>query len=489
MPNKKHLLTKSAFVNAIDCERFFWIYQNERELLQEPDEAQQALFDQGHDVGDKAKMLYPDGIEIDWNDGHEAGIAQTAEVIGKRQPLFEAGFQHGKTHARADILNPASNGRWDLIEVKSSTEVKEEHLDDVAFQKHVYNAAGIHIRRCFVMHVDKTYVRKGELDIKGLFKRTEVTDDIKPLAVDIPERIKRLLSVMSKAKAPDANLGPYCAKCPLYDECWSFLPDRHVFQLNRAGQKAYDLMDRDILAIRDIPEDYPLTSRQTIQIACEKSGKPHIESQQIRAFLSRLKYPLHFLDFETFMAAIPQYDELSPYEQVPFQYSLHVVPSPGRRAEHYSYLSDGKADPRPEVLSTLKKRLGRNGSIVAYNAGFEIRVLRSSANHFPKYAAWCESLIPRFADLLLPFREFHYYHPDQEGSASLKAVLPAMTGKGYNQLEISDGETAGLRFREMAFGNVAESRKKAIHRALEAYCHLDTEGMIEIIKELQRLCR
>ncbi len=487
MPYKKHLLTKSAFINALNCERFFWVYQNERERLQEPDEAQQALFDQGHKVGDMAKMLYPDGIEIDWDAGHEAGIAQTAGVLGQRRPVFEAGFQHRLTHARADILAPSSNGRWDLIEVKSSTGVKEEHLDDVAFQKHVYNAAGIRIGRCFVMHVDKGYVRRGEPDPKALFARTDVTTEIKPLAGDMPARIKRLLSIMSKAKAPAPNLGTHCAKCPLYDECWFFLPERHVFQLNRARQKAYQLMEEDILAIRDIPDDYPLTARQSIQVACEKAGKPHVQPRQIQAFLGLLKYPLHFLDFETFMAAIPPYDESRPYEQVPFQYSLHVIPAPGRRATHYSYLSDGKADPRPEVLSTLKKRLGRTGSIVAYNAAFEMRVLRSCAGHFDKYAAWCESLMPRFADLMAPFRDFHYYHPDQEGSASLKAVLPAMTGKSYDNLAISDGATAGLRFCEMAFGGAAEPGKKQIRRALEAYCRQDTQGMIDILKKLRNL--
>lgn len=481
---QKQLLSKSAFIQGLNCERFLWVYQNERERLPEPDESIQALFDQGHEIGNLAKSLYPGGIEIDWSSGHDAGIAQTARIVGERKPIFEAGFQYDRTHARADILNPSAGGKWDLIEVKSSTQVKDDHLYDVAFQKHVYEGAGIRIGRCFVMLVDKTYVKRGELNAEELLKRTDVTADIKPLAADLPDQIKRQLSVMSEASAPSVGIGPQCDGCPLHEECWAFLPERHVFLLHRANETAQDLMARKILDIKDIPEDYPLSAKQSIQVICEKTGQPHVEPNRIQAFLGQLKYPLYLLDFETFMAAIPPYDELSPYEQVPFQYSLHVVAAPGRRAEHYAYLSDGKSDPRPEVLAALRKQLGRSGSIVAYNAAFETRVLKACANRFPKYGSWLESILPRFVDLYAPFREFHYYHPIQDGSASLKAVLPAMTGRGYEGLEISEGGAASLRFREMALGNVTEARKKAIRKALETYCSQDTEAMIEILNVL-----
>jgi hypothetical protein len=331
-------------------------------------------------------------------------------------------------------------------------------------------------------------VRHGCVEAGQLLKLTDVTNDIKPLASEVPVEAKRQLSIMSKSKAPKADLGPQCDNCVFNNDCWSFLPERHVFSLYYGKQKAYDLMDQDILAIKDIPEDYPLSPKQRIQFNCEKTREPHIEPPKIQAFLNKLAYPLYFLDFETFMMAIPPYDELSPYEQVPFQFSLHVIQSPGRNAEHYSYISDGSTDPRTAILSMLKKQLGRKGSIIAYNARFEIRVLKSTANHFPKYGAWLESILPRFVDLYKPFREFHCYHPDQSGSTSLKEVLPALTGRSYEGLEIADGNTASLRFREMAFGNPEESRKKRIRKALETYCHQDTEGMIDIVNALKRLC-
>lgn len=489
MTTKKHLLSKSAYMHGLVCDRFFWIYQNDRGKLPATDEQTQAIFDQGHQIGDLAKLLYPGGVEIDWGPGHESGIARTAGLLPERKPIFEAGFQYGQLHARADVLNPSKGGKWDLIEVKSSSKVKEEHLRDVAFQRHLYEKAGVRIHRCFLMHLDMSYVRRGKVNERKLFNCEDVTAEIEPLKTEIPAEVKRQISVMAKAKAPAPIMSPECqAGCPLYDECWAFLPEHSVFSLYSPGQKAYDLMEQNILAIEDIPGNYPLTPRQSIQVACAKSGKSHVQPGAIAAFLKTLRYPLYFLDFETFMMGVPPYEELSPYEPVPFQYSLHVVKSRGSRPEHYAYLSDGDMDPRPEILDSLKKRLGKTGSVVAYNATFEKRILNLCARHFSGFQPWVESVMPRFADLLVPFREFHYYHPGQNGSASLKAVLPALTNRSYEGLEIADGEAASLRFRDMAFGNLPTAEKGRIRKALETYCHQDTEGMIDILKALEKLC-
>ncbi len=382
MPEKKRLLTKSAYRAGLVCDKLLWMYQNARDEMPEPDEGTQALFDQGHLVGKLATSLFADGIEIDWGAGHEAGIAKTRAALPDRKPIFEAGFQYGRTHARADILKPSAGRRWDLIEVKSSGDVKEDHAHDVAFQKHVYSGAGVRIGRCFAMHIDKTYVRKGELDVEKLFRRTDVSGEVRALLPEVPTEAKRMLAVMGKEKCPEVTVGPQCAECDLHDECWSFLPERSVFTLYQGGAKSFELMSQGILKNDEIPEDFALTEKQSIQVACERTGEPHIEAGRIAAFLGRLKYPLYFLDFETFMTAIPPYDLMSPYEQVPFQYSLQIADSPGRRGRSVSYLSDGGSDSRPEILARLKAQLGGRGSIVAYNASFEQRILESCVGHF-----------------------------------------------------------------------------------------------------------
>ena len=489
MTQKTHLLTKTGYLYGLQCDKLFWMYQNKRELLPVPDAATQAIFDQGHLVGDWAKTLYPGGREIDWSAGHEAGIAQTRAALPGRKALFEAGFQHGKMHARADILKPAAGGRWDLIEVKSSSRVKDDHIPDVAFQKHVYEGAGIRVRRCYVMHIDTSYVRAGEIDADRLFQVEEVTQEVKAIADEVKAEARRMLSVMAERRCPEVEVGPHCAGCALYSDCWSFMPERHVFHLIRAGDKSYELMGQGILAIRDIPDSYPLTPKQSIQVACEKTGRRHVDPKGIRAFLDGLQYPLYFLDFETFAAAVPPYDLLSPYENVPFEYSLHVVESPGGRARHHSFLSDGSTDPRPEMLSRLRAQLGKKGSIIAYNAAIEKGVLASCAGYFPKFAAWFDSIRSRIVDLYVPFRDFRFYHPDQNGRTSLKDVLPVLAGRSYEGLAIADGITASLRFSDLAFGNLAEAEKQQIRKDLEAYCHQDTEGMVCIVRALHRQCR
>jgi hypothetical protein len=245
-----------------------------------------------------------------------------------------------------------------------------------------------------------------------------------------------------------------------------------------------DLFEGGIMSLTDILDDFALTENQRIQVECEKSGQPHIDKEAIAGFLNGLLYPLYFLDFETFNTAIPAYDLVRPYQQVPFQYSLCVLRSPGTEFEGLGFLADGIKDPRPEILSRLKSELGKKGSIVAYNASFEIRILTECADYYPEYFDWVQRLLPRFADLFVPFRSFHYYHPDQLGSASLKAVMPALAARGYDDLEIADGGTASLRFLDMAFGTVSEPERAVIRNQLEIYCAQDTSGMVDIINSL-----
>jgi hypothetical protein len=490
MAQKKLLLTKSAFLMGQQCDKLLWIYRNQRDQMPEVDEATQAIFDQGHIVGAHAKSLYSDGIEIDWSAGHDQGIAQTADALRLRKSLFEAGFVHGRLHARADILRPAANERWDLIEVKSSSKVKEEeHIPDVAFQKLVYEGAGISIRKCYLMHVNTSYVRNGDLEPEKLLCCEEVTGEVEAIADDVRTEAKRMVKVISAEKCPEVDIEPACKDCDMYSQCCSFLPARNVLSLTGRGATCMDLLDQGILRLKEIPDDFPLRGKQAIQVACEKCGKPHIRREKIEEFLAGLTYPLHFLDFETFTVAVPPYDRLSPYEKVPFQFSLHIVEKQGKRALHHSFLAEGNCDPRPELLAGLKKLIGSVGSIVAFNATFEKNVLQLCAHRFPEFSRWVQSLQPRFIDLMVPFRQFDYYHPDQLGSASLKAVLPALTNLRYDTLKIADGSTASLRFAEMAFGNLSPTEKQAIRSALETYCHQDTEGMVEIIKALQQLCR
>jgi hypothetical protein len=487
-------LSKSKYLNGLQCHKLLWFYYNAKDQIPGFDAQTQAIFDQGHLVGELAKKLYPGGIEVAKGEKDFGKIlALSQEAVRARRPLFEAAFRSGNAFARADILNPVGKNEWDIIEVKSSTEVKDVNLHDLALQRYAYEGAGLSISRCFVMHINNEYVRKGEVDPKKLFKKTDVTDDVRALMKTVGPNLETMTGVIRRKQCPEIPIGPHCSdpyECVLQEICWKFLPESNPLTLYYyKKEKAFDLIHDGHVDIRKLPRSVELSEKQQIQLDALRSGKPFIDKDGIREFLSQLKYPLYFLDFETFGTAIPLFDDVRPYEQIPFQFSLHIVESKNSNSKSESYLSDGSSDPRPEILKLLKNHLGTEGSIVAYNAPFEKDKLSKSVGVYKEYAKWYEGIEPRFVDLLAPFKSFCYYHPDQRGSASIKAVLPALTGKSYEGLEIAEGGTASLEFLRVTFGDVSEEERQRVRRDLEAYCSLDTEGMVRIVEELWKLAK
>ena len=194
-----------------------------------------------------------------------------------------------------------------------------------------------------------------------------------------------------------------------------------------------------------------------------------------------------FMDFETFATAVPIYDGTSPYQNIPFQFSLHVITKPGAMVEHYEFLAEGKDDPRPSFLAELKQDIGPKGSILVYYAAFEKSRLKELAGAFPEYQEWIDSINERIVDLNVPFRDFSYYHPQQMGSSSLKHVLPVLTNLSYRDMDIGEGNTASLKFMEAAFGNISDLERQKIRTDLLTYCGQDTGGMIDILRKLQEL--
>jgi len=196
-----------------------------------------------------------------------------------------------------------------------------------------------------------------------------------------------------------------------------------------------------------------------------------------------LEKPIYYLDFETYSTAVPLFEGCKPYQNIPFQFAL----SCDERKE--GFLASGKEDPRLQFLIELKKVLGTSGSIVVYNQGFEINRLKELGENFPAYKRWVDEVIKRVVDLLVPFREFAYYHAEQNGSASIKKVLPALTGKGYEEMEIAGGGDASVSFLEAEFGDVAEDERQKIRKDLEKYCALDAQGMKMIVERLKEMTK
>ncbi len=444
----------------------------------------------GRRVEELARRLYPDGIMIKKSHELSETDALSREALSRRLPLFEAGFLVDHAFARADILVPVGEDEWELIEVKSSTDTKAEHYYDVAFQKYVYQAAGLKISACSLMHINREYVKHGEPDINLLFVKKDLGEKVAEILPEVPGNIEAMAAMLERESPPLITPGRQCGEvrdCPLESECWSFLPaEGDVFTLHRGVKSAFDLFELGVLDLKAIPADFVLTDKQAIQLGTVKSGRPHVDSAALERFFSKLSYPLYFLDFETISPVIPIYDNSSPYEEIPFQFSLHVIEREGEEAKHDSFLADGETDPRPEVLRRLKELLGDKGTILAYYAQYEMKVLSRACRAFPEFAAHFSAVEKRFVDLLEVFSDFAFYHPGQEGRLSIKKVLPILTGKSYQGLRIEDGRTASVEYARVTFDPKIEPEERAeIRQALEVYCRLDTQAMIDILSALK----
>jgi len=275
------LLSKSKYLSGLQCPKLLWTQINEPESIPELDTVTQYIFDQGHLVGEYAKQLFPGGIDIPQDDFME-NIATTKELLAERKPLFEAGILSGKIYSRVDILNPVNEDKWDIIEVKSSTSVKDVHIDDVSFQKHCCEKAGLKIRTCKLGYINNQYVKNGEIDPKELFILEDISTQVEEISESIEERVLNLLEVISNKTYPEVTIGKHCLtpyECPLRAECWGFLPENSIFDLRGGKTKQISLYKQGIMSIKDIPNDIPLSRQQQIQRECVITGTTHVEKE------------------------------------------------------------------------------------------------------------------------------------------------------------------------------------------------------------------
>ena len=301
-----------------------------------------------------------------------------------------------------DILLPVKGGRFDLYEVKSSTGLKDEFLPDIAFQAHVARKAGLDIRKCHLITINSGYVRRGEIREMELFTVQDVTQEIAPHVAEVPANVLKAQKIIASKTCPNIRIGSHCADCPLKklpNLCWKNVhaEPTNIFDLYRLPSKrAFGWFHDGFLKSAELPDDYPLSDKQGIQIKAEKSKKPHLNQKAIREFCKRLQFPLFFLDFETFASPIPMLDQSRPYEAIPFQFSLHIIrKNLDEKPQHISWIWEGDVpeDPREEMLHCLMHLLERKGSIVAYNAPFEKGVLKQAVALYPDYADAFKSIM------------------------------------------------------------------------------------------------
>lgn len=498
MAEFKHKISKSRFVSGVQCQKklFFDLYRPD--LKQPVSDAQQELFDMGHTVGSLAQQAFPNGYDATPESYYDfsASIKNTKGWIDAGvKTIYEAAFFYDEVLAALDILHHHQGKRW-AIEVKSSTSVKEYHLTDASLQYWVMHNSGVAPHKFFLMHLNNEYVKQGALDPASLFHLEDITEQVLELQPWVEDNLA-LLKKLTKTKEPNVDIGPHCFdpfECEYRQHCWSHIPENSVFELGNSRGKSWNFYQDGILSLSDIPDDFPLTHRQLLQVNGAKHGTSYTDKNAITEFLKEWKYPLYFFDFETIFPALPVLDGTSPYQQVPFQYSLHVVRNEDAPIEHYEFLADPEQftssnlpDPRRSLLEQLKRTIGKRGNIVAYNASFEISRFREMAEAFPEYQDFIENLIGRFVDLLVVFRSGWHYTPAMGSSASIKSVLPAIAPElSYDALEIGNGGDAGAAFLSMIAGTYPGDYE-AGRKALLEYCKLDTYAMVVIWKALRAM--
>jgi CRISPR/Cas system-associated exonuclease Cas4 (RecB family) len=483
------MLSKSKYVAGLQCHLRLWQKCYNPDLASEISPVQQAIFDTGHRVGELATQVYPGGVLIQEDHlHHNEAVKSTLAAMEnpKIKAIYEAGFLYDDVRVRADILQRLKNGKWNLIEVKSSTSVKEVHYPDVALQYYVLKGAGLDIDRVFLMHLNNQHVYDGkELDVESLFSSSDLTEEALEYQEEVSEILAELKGMLANSDPPAMIPSRNCNRpygCDFYEYCTKDMPEHWVIQLSGIGQNKLDeLEDMGIHDIGHIPAEFPLSTIQNRIRACVVNTEEYI-SRELRGELEDVEYPTHFLDFETLGLAIPRYTGTRPYQGIPFQWSDHILHKNGK-LEHREYLCSEDKDPREELTVKLLDALGKKGSIYMYT-GFEKDVRKGLAKDLPKCSRQLLATLDRLVDLHKIIKN-NYYHPEFHGSFSLKSVLPAIIPEmGYENLGIQEGQEAGMEYMRMLDPSTPAGEKEKIRNDLFKYCGHDTLAMVKIREKL-----
>ena len=489
--NKDVRISKSKFVAGVQClKRLYW-QVHQPELAAEPEAAVEAIMEQGQDVGLLAHQLFPGGVEVSYDAGLDEAIRTTRELVAdtKVPAIFEGTFEHGGVLVRVDILHRRRDGRWRLIEVKSSTGLKDNYLDDAAIQSRVVSRSGLDLASVCLAHVNRDYVFDGVfIDPQRFFRIRNLTRRVAKMQPKLTFQLRSEFRVLAMPTVPDLPPGPHCADpvtCEFFDQCNAPCPVDHISYLPRIQASALEeLVEMGIESIRDIPDDYPLNERLRRACTCVQTGQPWY-GPELGKELKALKYPLYFMDFETVNPAIPRFKGMRPYQQIPFQWSVHILREPGGEPEHHEFLAIDASDPRREFITSLCNVMGGSGSVVVYCQTFEEQRLAELATWFPEFAVRIKKIQRRLWDLL-PIIRKHVYHPAFAGSYSLKDVLPALVpGMTYAGMEVAEGQGAGIAWESLVRGGLDQAEREKTRKALLDYCGQDTLAMVKLLERLR----
>jgi hypothetical protein len=475
-----YVLTKGKYCKGLQCLKMLYAEENQEEEDVDPELELQLR--QGLEVLEAARAQFPDGVLIDhapWG----SVLERTQNEIESGTPIiFEATFLYDDVLVRLDVLHRVGENLFDIIEVKSGTSMKDEHIPDVAVQRYVLEGDGFGVNKTFLMHLNSDYVHPDKGD---LFEIEDCTDDVLIILPDVRGHVKTQKEILEKNKEPAIDIGPHCAgpyDCELEEECWDEIPKISIFNIPRLRwTKRWDLFGKNIILLEDLPSNYKLNVKQNRFVQSALNNRSYFDKKEIKRELDSLSEPIYFLDFETMNWAIPRYSNSSPYNQIPFQWSLHILKD--GKLDHLEFLAVNPEDPRPKLTQELVDNIGDFGPIVAYHASFEGGILKSLASLYPDTQDKLLKMVDRLWDLEKIFLN-HYIDHNFQGRTSIKMVLPVIVPSlSYDDLDIGDGGSAQAGWVKMLESEGFEKEK--LRCALLEYCKMDTMAMVEIYRNLK----
>ena len=482
-------LSKSTFIKGVQCEKALYLHKFNSELADEISQQQEAIFQTGTNVGILAQELFPGGIDASPTDytKYFESFKYTQQLIDEgAEVIYEAGFCFDYVMCFVDIL-VKKDGRWHAYEVKSSTKVSETHIIDASLQYYIMRNSGLELADISIIHIDNNYVRDGALDLDQLFHSVSVVNQAENNNDYVKNKLLDLHTTLSKDSAPNIDIGTHCSypyDCNFKSYCWKHIPEYSIFDLSRLNKKIkWSLYHGRYIEIKDLPTDTKLSDNQKIEIDSYINQTEIINKSKIREFVKSLSNNIYHLDFETYQSAVPPFNGLKPYQQIPFQYSAHYENN--GTIEHCEFLADPSHDSREAFAKALINDMNKEGDILVYNIGFERGRLNELIRILPKYQAQLEAIIDRMKDLMIPFKEKWYYVPAMKGSFSIKYVLPALVPSlSYDNLEINNGSSASSTYANLHTLSDLDQINQTRKHLLE-YCKLDTFAMVKILEVLR----
>lgn len=483
-------LSKSQYTKYRGCPKHLWLCHYKKEVLAAADAAQQKIFDGGRLIGELARKRFPGGVLVEngWQNPQQA-VKRTQELMAQGVPaIYEAAFSYNGILVFVDILEKTPTG-WNLVEVKSSgRSIKAIYMDDVSIQRYVLTHCGVTPEHCYLMHINSDYfMTTDEPDWGRFFLLTPMDSELFSDA-EIEENLAAIEKLLAGSE-PEAELDKSgCDGCECRDYCWKDVPEGSVFEILPRSSTARKYMAQGMMRVVDLPPNSFKNNVTNHWIDVYRTQKPYIDKAAVAAWLNKLTYPLYYLDFETTQPVVPLWKYARPFQQIPFQFSLHVQREPNGEFEHYEYLSTGKEDPRTGCVKALLEYIGDSGTLIAHNAVFEKSRIAEMVRDMPMPetdAKRLQKMTERFADTGDVFKA-GYLHPKMQGSWSIKKVLPALVPEmSYEGMAVANGGDAMDAFDVLYEQKLPPAELEQLRKDLLKYCEQDTWAMVKIVDVLR----